>query len=512
MRRYPLTRPDLVILLAAGLAVAVALWQLAATSSGVTTRELQLGATPVTLFEPAGTESAPTVVIAHGFAGSQQLMRSFALTLARNGYLAITFDFLGHGRNGAPLHGELTDPAGAASALVEELHKVVRFARNRPRSDGRMALLGHSMAGDIVVRYARQHPSVAATVAVSLFSPGITRASPRNLLVIVGNLEPAVLKDEARRIVAMAPGADPPQAFTTYGDFGEGTARRLVLSPGVEHIGVLYGRTSLAEALAWLNRAFDRRRSGDLAVLGPWIALLMVGVTLLARPLSAALPRAAVAPCGVGARWRHLLPLAAAPAVLTPLLARLLPSDFSTILIGDYLAIHFGLYGLLTAGGLWLLRRRTSSHGGPARPARLALATGAILLYGIAALGLPLDRFVTSLAPIPERLPVMLAILLGTLPFFLADEWLTRGASAARGAYLFTKVCLLASLGLAVALDPERLFFLLIIVPVVVLFFVIFGLVSRWAYRRCHHPLAAGMANAVILAWAIGTTFPLVAG
>ncbi len=85
----------------------------------------------------------------------------------------------------------------------------------------------------------------------------------------------------------------------------------------------------------------------------------------------------------------------------------------------------------------------------------------------------------------------------------LADEWLTRGPSAGRGAYAASKLAFLASLGIAVALDFERLFFLLIIVH---------GLFSAWAYRRSGHPWAAGIANAVVFAWAIGVTFPLLAG
>jgi hypothetical protein len=68
------------------------------------------------------------------------------------------------------------------------------------------------------------------------------------------------------------------------------------------------------------------------------------------------------------------------------------------------------------------------------------------------------------------------------------------------------------SLALAVALDPYRLFFLVIIVPVIVLFFIIYGIQSRWIYRRTGLPLIAGIANAVAFAWAIGCTFPLLSG
>ncbi len=62
------------------------------------------------------------------------------------------------------------------------------------------------------------------------------------------------------------------------------------------------------------------------------------------------------------------------------------------------------------------------------------------------------------------------------------------------------------------ALDFERLFFLLIIVPLIVVFFAIYGVMSGWVYRSTRHPLVAGIATAIAFAWAIGVTFPLLAG
>ena len=61
-------------------------------------------------------------------------------------------------------------------------------------------------------------------------------------------------------------------------------------------------------------------------------------------------------------------------------------------------------------------------------------------------------------------------------------------------------------------LDFRRLFFLVIIVPVIGLFFLVYGLFSTWIYRRTGHPLVAAIANAIAFAWAIGVTFPLMAG
>jgi alpha-beta hydrolase superfamily lysophospholipase len=167
--------------LIASLAILLGLFELREGSRDLNITRTIVGETPMTIFRPQSAAPAPVVVIAHGFAGSQQLMQPFAETLARNGYMAVTFDFLGHGRNPIPMHGDITEGLTITNALLKELTDVAAAARQLPGSDGRLAVLGHSMASDIVVRFAQAHADVEATVAVSVFSPVVTPTSPRNL-------------------------------------------------------------------------------------------------------------------------------------------------------------------------------------------------------------------------------------------------------------------------------------------------------------------------------------------
>ena len=481
----------------------------ATDSLAVTT--LDIAGSPATIFHPQDGKPAPVVVIAHGFAGSRELMQPFAITMARNGYVAITFDFLGHGKNPHPLRGSITQANGATKALVDQLDTIVAYARTVPGGDGRLALLGHSMASDIVVREAIAHPDIAATVAVSMFAPDLTATSPRDLLVIVGALEPQVLKNEGIKAVAMA-AHGPVEPRTTYGSLADGTARRVSFSSDVEHIGVLYSQDTMREALDWLDAVFDHRGSGYLEVRGRWLGLLFLGLVVLARPLLGLLPPVAATPRGAGPRWGRLAPVAIAPAILTPLVLWKAPTHVLPLLLGDYLAAHFLVYGLLTAAGLWLVRDRGPHSRAPISAPRFALGFAVLALYSIAVFGWPIDAFVSSFRPIPARVPLIGAMLVGTLPYFLADEWLTRGAGAPRGAYAFTKLCFLVSLAIAVALNLEKLFFLIIIAVVILLFFLIYGLFSAWTYRATRHPLIGGFSNALAFAWAIAVTFPLLTG
>lgn len=497
--------PRLLVAALSVAAILAGLWQLEAAEAGLVVAPGRVGTIPVTVFARSATAPAPVVVVAHGFAGSQQLMLPFAVTLARNGYRVVTFDFPGHGRNTAPLTGGLADDAARNAVLTRALDAVVGFAHGLPGGE-RMALLGHSMASDIVVGYARTHPDIQATVAVSLFSPGVTAASPRNLLVIAGALEPAMIRDEGLRIARMTAG-DAAQQRVTYGRFEDGTARRSTLSGGVEHIGVLFSRQSLVETLGWLNQAFGQQGDGWVDARGPWLGLLYLGLVALAWPLASLLPRVTAAPLGAGLRWSRLLPLAVLPALLVPLILWRVPTDFLPSLLGDYLTVHYAVYGLLTAAGLLLLRRPIA---GRVRAVPFAAATALVAAYCILAVGLPIDRYVTSFMLPPGRVPIMLAVLVGTLAYSVADEWATRGPGARWGAYAVTKACFVLSLVLAIALNPARLFFLVIIVPVILLFLIVYGLFSGWAYRRTGHPLVGAVAVALAFAWAIAATFPVV--
>jgi len=521
-RRWPAWSPWLVAAFAL-FAIAVGVARLEGLSDGVAVENQRLGTTPVTVFRPApSTAAAPVVLIAHGFAGSQQLMQPFALTLARNGYLAITFDFPGHGRNAAPMRGGLADQDASLRTLMASMSELGAFARGLAGAGGHYAVIGHSMASDIIVRHAQADPAVRASVGVSMFAPSIEvdtpGDSPRNLLVVSGALEPQMMAKEALRVIGRVAGPDA-KLDTNYGRFDDGTARRATLSPGVEHIGVLYSAHTQAETLAWLNAANGRPNAPQpfIDARGSALGLMLLGVVALAWPLSRPLARVTPMDGETVAvqrrawwRWRGQAPLTLIPALATPLLLWKLPSDLLPILLGDYLLLHFALYGLLTLGGLWLLGQRPRRLA-PGQVAAFAVAVLSVTAYALLAVGVPVDRYLFNLQPESVRMPIILALCAGTLPYFLADEWLTRGTRAPRGAYVASKLAFLVSLVLAIALNPQRLFFLAIIVPAILLLFVIYGLFSRWAHAGTATPAVAALANALAFAWFIALTFPLVA-
>nr|WP_242042601.1 alpha/beta fold hydrolase [Leptolyngbya sp. FACHB-541] len=99
-------------------------------------------------------------MVAHGFAGSKQLMLGYGHVLAHAGYAVMLWDFDGHGANGTRLQ---------RYELQQNLDVALQALLEQPQVDpSRLALLGHSMGSGIVMNAGiRERDRFAATVAVS---------------------------------------------------------------------------------------------------------------------------------------------------------------------------------------------------------------------------------------------------------------------------------------------------------------------------------------------------------
>jgi len=483
----------LVVLLLGFALAALALWQLESQRVGLQITTQTVGETPVTRTAQPGSEG-PVVVVAHGFAGSRQMMQAYGHDLARAGYRVWAFDFLGHGRHPVPMSGDVNSIDGTTRLLIEQTRAVVGAALTAEGWEGEAALLGHSMATDIIIRTAIDDPRIGPVVAISAFSKAVTGTVPDNLLLITGAWEPG-LRGFARDAVAMV---DPGKG---EGDTARNAdvIRRAVVAPLAEHVAVLHSRTGRAEAVAWLDSAYGRARDIAVRATGPWFMALMVAIVALAAPLSRLLPERAPPVPGALSPGRFALAVGV-PALIAPLLAVQVETRLLPVLVADYLALHLVIYGLCQLALLWWFGRRPEAL----RP----VAVLALLAWGLGVFGFALDRYGANFWPTPERLTIIAALCLGALPFMLGDALLAHGATLWQR--ITARLGFLLSLALAVLLDTERLFFLAMIAPVILLFFLIFGLMGRWVAARAG-AASAGVALGLILAWALGVSFPLFA-
>lgn len=465
--------------------ILASLWVLEAARSGVTQTPGMIGDTPVVLYQQTGS-TGPVVVMAHGFAGSQQMMQGYALPLARAGARVVAFEFQGHGRNPVPMSGDVTRIDGTTRLLVEQTHAVIdAYADETP-----LILLGHSMATDVLVRVAQTRGYVASMILISAFSKEIDATTPKDMLLITGAWEGG-LRGFALQAAQMVNPDVSEGETATAGDI----RRRAFAAPFSEHVSILHARSGRAEALAWLSAYLPDATAQRIYPTGWAILGLLGGLVMVFVHMARRLPEQPTHATSLSLKHAGLavgLPMLIAPIVATQIETGLLP-----VLVADYLLVHLLIFGALQLALLWRLGHR---------PGRFSALGFAVLGLGCVLFGIALDRYAANFWPTAPRLWIIACLTLGAVPYMLSDAMITLHAKWPVRAAIRTGFLL--SLALAVTLEFERLFFLIMIAPVLVLFYLVFGTMGRAVARRTG-PLGAGLALGLTLAWALGGSFPL---
>ncbi|MEL7343399.1 MAG: alpha/beta fold hydrolase [Pseudomonadota bacterium] len=461
--------------------------------SGLSTERILIDQTPVTLYRLSDSAPLPPVVIAHGFGGSRQMMDQIAVSLARQGFHVASVDLPGHGRNGTKLSPDISTLDGTTAQLVEVIERVAMAISDRSDTDGPISFVGHSMATDVVIRAAQSHPDVGAVVAISMYSPAVTQTAPTALLILSGATESHLRMAGLNAVRLLDPSATEGKTVTR-----DGTIRRTAVAPLVGHVGVLYAPKSLHETTSWIRNTLERGSQARLDWTG-WVAgVLLCALVFVVWPLSKLIPARTPAPS------QHVKPRTFLACLLLPIPAAIAIGALPVFGISGNAA--FGTLGLIL--GVWGMIQLAVLYRSGARPGRPDLVGAALYLGFALVFALALDRYGASFVPAGERAIVMAGLLLGTLPLMIADTMLTQRASILRR--ILARLSLLIALSGAMALAPSDLGLAFTTVPVLVLFFLVYGTMARWIVKR-RGPQSVSIAKGVVLAWAFAASTPLFA-
>ena len=463
---------------------------------GIAIEERSLGGTPVSVYRVPGAHG-PTVIIAHGFSGSRAMVQALALSLARAGYRAVTLDFPGHGDNPSPMSAEFDDLRGATRQLQNAIAAVIDAEAAEPGQRASVALIGHSMATDVIVRLAARDARVGPLVAVSMYSEAIDETAPPRLLAISGAFEPGLRKAALAAVRQIDPSAEE----NSIVESPDGRVRRgALVAPGVEHVGVLYSAATLRAAVDWLDEAFGRAAQGEPAPvsLGLPILLVLCGAFALFWPLTRLLPPRMRSAQTRAVPWPALLaPPLLTPLVLIPLSGNLIPMPGMT-----YLTAHLAVYGLIALACLWRGNVRPGFDGWRA-PALL-------LVYGIAVIAVLIDRTFSDFLPAPARWAPLAAMALGAVPFMLADSLMLKARPVPWWLRFAARFAVFGSLAAGMALMPGERLIIGFFFPVLLLHFLVFGTMARWLEARAPAPSLNGAAQGLLLAYALASVVPLI--
>lgn len=458
---------------------------IAVSRSGLEVRSFQKEGVPLLYLAPEGASEIPGVLVAHGFAGSKQLMLGYGHVLAHAGYAVMLWDFDGHGANGTRLQRyELQQNLDVA------LHALLEQPQVAPN---RLALLGHSMGSGIVMNAGiRERDRFAATVAVSPTGANVTPQSPRNLQLQAGSGEGGFVGN-AERLLAQAGGENT--------DLAAGQGRELVVIPGVEHITILFSDGSHEAALRWLNATFGRTHNSQyrdrrmawygLHLLG-WLVGLAAISPLLTQPQT---PLTKIAPIR---QWGGLIvaPLAATAGLIL-LSQRFDLQNLGGVQVGGAVGVWFLIAGLTWLGVLARLPRPTL------RAAGLGVVLFVILWIAFGALA---QMTWLQWWLIPIRLRVWVPVAIACFPWFLAEGIVQANIGVGKRIlwWLGQSVVLIGGFVLTLNFLPQLGFMFLLLPlfpPLMGILSLVAGLLNRaWVYA---------IGSALFFGWLLAAGFPL---
>ncbi len=242
------------------------------------------------LYRPVEATSAnplPAVINIHGYQNDKLVDDSFAIELSRRGFVVVSPDIIGHGDSDPKF--DLAGILGGTSTAG--MQSVYLYTKSLPYVDAaNMGVMGHSL-GSIL------------TQVLGTINPDIQALNPqcgydgtpdlKNLLLSQakydefsifreGQLTVDSLPTNATRIAAFGLTTDRIEWDTTYGNFEDGTARRVTLIP-MEHHFLPLNHKAVAESVTWMEEALK----GGVTGLDPnsqifWWKEIFGLITLLA--------------------------------------------------------------------------------------------------------------------------------------------------------------------------------------------------------------------------------------
>lgn len=466
--------------------IAIAWFGLTNLRIGLAVRSVSQQGVPMLFMAPKGVKHRPGIVVAHGLAGSKQLMFGYGYTLAHNGYGVLLLDFDGHGENAAPL---------SKNQLQQNFNTALTVLKAQPEIDpSKIGLLGHSMGSQVVMTAGiEQSKVISAVVAVSPTDAPVTRSEPQNLQLQAGEWEGPFVQRSAQ-LLQEAGGANP--------NTEDGKGRSRVIVPQAEHILILFKDRSHQAALEWFNAVFhqtstvefrDRRMVWYSLHLLSWLFLLGA----IAPTLTEEIPQKLSKPRYV----RNWLGLGIAPLAATGVVS----------IVSVWTSLE-SLGGLLTGGalGFWLFMAGLTWSGVIARfprPTMKSMGYG-LLLFALLWIGFGAMAQESWLQwwLIPARLKLWPILAIACFPWFLASGIVQEQASRKQRILWWFAQSIALTLGLSITLIlVPKLGFLALIIPIIPIVFAILS----YAGAQVKDAWRYAIASALFFGWTIASVFPL---
>ena len=246
--------------------------------------------------EATETTPLPAIVLSHGVSGSKQMMSQIAIELAKNGFVALTIDLIGHGDTEGSFGGfgdqQLDNTLGMQDA--------VKYAIEQPFiNSSKIGLVGHSLGAGAARATAFANKDVKATVFIAGGLGDVVEDNeeygvlnftfPKNLLIIIGQHDVLFDLEQTKKDLIPAFG-NQIEENRIYGNFSENTARQLII-PNTTHLLEPADPETVTQIVYWMTRSLKSQNNveeKELSYVNREIttAIGLAAFTILIFPIS----------------------------------------------------------------------------------------------------------------------------------------------------------------------------------------------------------------------------------
>jgi alpha/beta superfamily hydrolase len=206
------------------------------------------------VFEPRnGGNNKKAIIIGHGVMGNKELMKSYAIELAAAGFVAIPFDFRGHG---------ISTGDRSSGNLLDDIIAIKEYLNSRGDVDiNNLGYIGLSMGGVgqqlIDIDYDFKCFIGTATWLSSDLRKG-NSTNPLNVLIIQGLFDELLDISRSKESISNRTGLplEDINVNKLYGSFKTGNATKLYLDDNTNHLFSYWDTDFVREAKHWVINTF----------------------------------------------------------------------------------------------------------------------------------------------------------------------------------------------------------------------------------------------------------------
>ena len=206
------------------------------------------------VFEPSsGGLNKPAIIIGHGSMVNKEMVKGYALELAAAGFVAVPFDFRGHGQS------NMVEPDNKTKDIIA----IKEYLSTRGDVDmNSLGYIGYSMGG-LGQELIDSDLSFKCFIGIGTWLYPTLRAgdstNPLNVLMIQALFDEAVDLSELK--ISLATRVSIPVSSVDsnrlYGSFQEGNASMIYLDDNSNHLTLAWDEDFIREARDWAINSFD---------------------------------------------------------------------------------------------------------------------------------------------------------------------------------------------------------------------------------------------------------------